>query len=319
MLDIGNSETGTDISYLWTGPSQNGSTGILIEPTLPGVYNLQVSNDVTGCVASTSVVLELPDVPDGMAADIGIPLCAGDPSGSLLVTEVMGGTPPYMYSIDGMTFASSPLFDSLLAGTYSVVVSDANGCTYEESFTIVDGQVLTIDIGPDIELELGDSIILNPIVNFPWSQIDSIVWTPGDQLSCTHCINPTLYGLLDQTITATVYSGGCEAEDMLNLRVDIEADVYIPNVFTPNNDYINDHVTVFADPRVKKVVKLEIFDRWGNQVFVGYDFVPNDPLLGWDGTFKNKPMNPAVFAYVAKVELINGLQVPYKGDITLIR
>jgi hypothetical protein len=53
--------------------------------------------------------------------------------------------------------------------------------------------------------------------------------------------------------------------------------------------------------------------------FRANDILPNDPTLGWDGTFKNKPMNPAVFAYVASVELINGVQIPIKGDITLLR
>jgi len=42
-------------------------------------------------------------------------------------------------------------------------------------------------------------------------------------------------------------------------------------------------------------------------------------LMGWDGTFKEKPMNPAVFAYIASVELINGQTLKKKGDITLLR
>ena len=125
--------------------------------------------------------------------------------------------------------------------------------------------------------------------------------------------------MFDDIISATVYSGSCEATDQISLSVAVDGDIYVPNVFTPNNDYINDHVTVFTDERVRRVVYLEIFDRWGNQVFVGSDFPPNDPLLGWDGTFKDKPMNPAVFAYIAKVELINGVQVSKKGDITLLR
>jgi hypothetical protein len=49
------------------------------------------------------------------------------------------------------------------------------------------------------------------------------------------------------------------------------------------------------------------------------DILPNDPLLGWDGSFKGKDMNPAVFAYIATVELINGTQINRKGDITLLR
>jgi gliding motility-associated-like protein len=319
MLDIGTSDTGDTISYVWNGPSISNVNTLVIEPTEPGQYILKVTNDLTGCEALDTIQLVLPDEPDGLDVDIDLPVCFGDSSGSVLVTNVTGGTPAYLYSLNGDDLTADPLFENLLAGTYMIEVVDGNGCTYGETFVVPDGQLLTIDIGPDIDLDLGDSVILWADVSFPWSQVDSLVWAAGDHLSCTHCFTPTLYAIEDEVISATVYSGGCMASDSLRLRVDVDADVYIPNVFSPNDDGINDHVTVFADPRVRKVVFLEIFDRWGNQVFVGHDFLPNDPVLGWDGTFKNKPMNPAVFAYVAKVELINGQQVSFKGDITLLR
>jgi len=319
MINVGASATGPDISYEWNGPQVNGVSTTFIETALPGMYYLTVSNDSTGCLAVDSILLELPDVPGSVQVDMTIPLCQGDLSGSLTVENVTGGTPVYMYSIDGLPFQDSTLFDHLSAGNHTLLVVDANGCSYSESFTIPDGEVLTINIGGDIELELGDSIELSAIVNLPWSQIDSIVWASGEHLSCTHCIDPTLQGLLNEIITATVYAGGCVDSDALSLRVDVDANVYIPNVFSPNHDDRNDFITVFSDHRVKRVVYLEIFDRWGNQVFVRSDFPPNDPTLGWDGTFKDKPMNPAVFAYIAKVELINGVQIPFKGDITLLR
>jgi len=283
------------------------------------MYTLLVMNATNGCEALDTIVLTLPELPQGIDVDLDIPICEGDASGSLLITNITGGVPPYQYSFEGDTLTSNPLFEDLMAGMYTIEVIDANGCTYQETFTMPDGQVLTIDIGPDIELDLGDSVILNANVSMPWSQVDSIVWSSGEHLSCTHCTNPTLYALFDEIITATVYVSGCLDQDQLSLRVDVDAEIYIPNVFSPNGDGVNDHVTIFADPRVRRIVYLEIFDRWGNQVFVANDIAPNDPLLGWDGTFKNKPMNPAVFAYIAKVELINGVQIPRKGDITLVR
>jgi len=106
---------------------------------------------------------------------------------------------------------------------------------------------------------------------------------------------------------------------MLTVRVDVDANIYIPNVFSPNGDGENDYVTVFTDHRVRKVVYLEIFDRWGNQVFVNKNFDPNDLSLGWDGRFRGNFMNPAVFAYIARVELINGALIDRKGDITIVR
>jgi len=319
LLNVGSSDTGPDITYIWFGPGTINVQADSIEPTAPGEYFLTVVNDLTGCQAMDSVTLTLPQLPQDMVADIDIPLCAGDASGTLTINNVTGGVPVYMYSLDGDTLQSSPIFEDLMAGTYTVSVVDGNGCAYAETFTVPDGQLLTIDIGPDIQLELGDSVILWADVSLPWSQIDSIVWTPLDILSCSYCTNPVLYGLQDDTVIATVYTGGCIDQDMLEVRVDVDANIYIPNVFSPNDDGINDYVTVFTDHRVRKIVYLEIFDRWGNQVFVGTNFAPNDPLKGWDGSFKGKKMNPAVFAYIAKVELINGAIVSRKGDITLLR
>jgi gliding motility-associated-like protein len=319
LLDVGGSTSGQDVTYTWSGPGINNIVADSIETELPGTYFLDVVVESTGCAARDTAILVLPDEPSDLMAMAEIPICEGDTSGSLTINNVSGGTPVYMYALDGGPFQSSPVFDNLMAGQYDIAVVDANGCQYTETFTIADGIPLTIDIGPDIELELGDSVILWADVSLPWSQIDSIVWTPLDILSCEYCTNPTLYGLNDAVVTATVYTGGCIDQDMLNLRVDVDANIYIPNVFSPNGDGINDHVTVFTDHRVRRVVYLEIFDRWGNQVFVGEDFEPNDPLLGWDGRFKGKLMNPAVFAYIARVELINGDLIDRKGDITIVR
>jgi hypothetical protein len=269
LLNVGSSDTGPTIHYEWTGPQVSGMTTTSIETTEPGEYYLSVLNETTGCRAIDSIFIDEPDMPIGVQVELSIPLCEGDASGSLLVDNVTGGTPAYQYSINGLPLQSSPLFQNLIAGTYSLVVVDANGCSYEEAFVITDGQILTIDIGPDIELELGDSIQLTATINIPWSQVDSIVWSLGDHLSCTHCIDPILYGLINETITAIVYAGGCSDTDRISVRVDIDANIYVPNVFSPNGDSKNDGVTVWADKRVRRIVYLQIFDRWGNQVFQG--------------------------------------------------
>ena len=319
LLDIGNSSGGPGFMYVWSGPGTNSVIADSIQPTAPGQYFLEVLNQATGCASMDSVILTLPMEPQDLLANINIPICAGDASGTITINNVTGGTPVYMYSIDGGPVQTSPTFEDLFAGNYSIAVVDANGCVYAESFTVPEGLELTIDIGPDINLVLGDSVTLWADVSLPWSQIDSIVWTPLDILSCTYCTNPVLYGLQNDVVTATVYTGGCVDQDMLTVRVDVDANIYIPNVFSPNDDGINDYVTVFTDHRVRKVVFLEIFDRWGNQVFVKENFDPNDPSLGWDGSFRGKKMNPAVFAYSARVELINGDTIDRKGDITIVR
>jgi hypothetical protein len=70
---------------------------------------------------------------------------------------------------------------------------------------------------------------------------------------------------------------------------------------------------------VKQINSLQVFSRWGEMVFQRENFEPNKPELGWDGRHNGKEMFPAVFAWYAVIELINGQQIIYKGDITLFR
>jgi gliding motility-associated-like protein len=126
--------------------------------------------------------------------------------------------------------------------------------------------------------------------------------------------------LSSTVITATIYAGsGCEATDVLNLSVDRNFDIYVPNVFSPNRDDINDEVTVYAGNQVKRIVEFEIFDRWGEKVFSNSDFAPNLENEGWDGYFNGLLMQPGVFVYWAKVLLIDDTEQVISGDITLVR
>jgi gliding motility-associated-like protein len=86
----------------------------------------------------------------------------------------------------------------------------------------------------------------------------------------------------------------------------------------PDGD--NAAFTLFAqDVSVAIIHKLQIFDRWGNNVFENRDFRPNDLRSGWDGTFRGEPVNPAVFVWYAEVELVDGRNILLKGDVTVVR
>jgi gliding motility-associated-like protein len=144
---------------------------------------------------------------------------------------------------------------------------------------------------------------------------------PVDVLSCVTCFDPVLTPITATSfvVSATVYAGNCIATDELVVHVDEDFTLFVPNVFSPNDDNINDFVSVFSDDVTARVLEFEIFDRWGEKVFRGTDFAVNEPVLGWDGHFKGKIMNPAVFVYVAKVQFRNGTVRTVSGDITLIR
>jgi gliding motility-associated-like protein len=99
----------------------------------------------------------------------------------------------------------------------------------------------------------------------------------------------------------------------------IAPQVYVPNVFSPNGDGINDLFFIQTNQKVVTVKYLVIYDRWGNVVFKDTEFSPNDPTHAWDGTYRNVMLNPAVFTYIAEVEDVDLKAELISGSVTLVR
>lgn len=320
VLDAFQSTTGTGIVHIWNGPSIVSDTSLTIETTDEGIYYLTVLNTLTGCKAMDSVFIEADEFPVGADVQVEDAGCEGSATGMISVSSVEGGVEPFNYSLGGIIYQDDPVFTDLAAGSYTVIVVDANDCEWSTDVEIMDGINADIEIGSNIELELGDTIQLHSIINVPLSMVDSVVWAPAHLLSCTHCLDPILKGLESAAITATVYTrGGCEDTDLILLRVTQSSEAYVPNIFSPNGDGVNDYVTVFTDPIVREITEFEVFDRWGEKVFSRNNFEPNQPALGWDGRFGPNILNPDVFVYKARLTLIDGSVKILSGDITLVR
>jgi hypothetical protein len=101
LLNVGLSSTGPEFIYTWSGPDFNNVVADQIEPEAPGQYILTVMNELTGCTSYDTILLSLPMLPTDLLASVTLPVCEGDPTGTITVNNVTGGTPVYMYSIDG--------------------------------------------------------------------------------------------------------------------------------------------------------------------------------------------------------------------------
>ena len=112
---------------------------------------------------------------------------------------------------------------------------------------------------------------------------------------------------------------GCDSIRILFLNIKRKGAVFIPNVFSPNGDGINDHEIIFSSPEIKIIDQFSIYDRWGEKLFQKSHFPPNDPTYGWDGTARNQRMNPAVYVYVVLWTDLLGDKHIERGDVTLIK
>ncbi len=244
--------------------------------------------------------------------------CFGEDNGQILA-EGFSGSPDYQYSLDGVNFQPSPRFLNLASGQYEITIVDKKGCMSDTTVIIEQPTLTTVDAGPDTTVDLGLSIILDAMIDSDYF-IDSIYWNPLDSfLGCTECLDPEIIPPGNTTYTITVVDeNGCTATDQIELRVNIVRPVFYPNVFSPNNDNVNDFFNLFGGPAVEGIDFLKVYDRWGNLMYDGRPDI-NDPLQGWDGYFNNKQVNPGVYAWMADVRFIDDETLTYSGDVTVIR
>ena len=250
------------------------------------------------------------------------PGCYGFQDGQLLIDAINGGKPPYSISLDGIFFEPIDAFpfvlNDLSAGAYQVVIQDSNGELYFLNIVIPSKAQPILDLGPDIQLDLGESIMLAASANFLIAQI---LWQPGTYLDCDTCVTVFLENP-QENITYTVTAldaDGCPVTDILSVQVQKARRLFVPNVFSPNGDGLNDLFMIFAGKEVLQIREFQVYNRWGSLLYRASNFQPNDPAYGWDGYFQSKLMDAGVYAFYIEVEFIDGEAEIVKGGVTLVR
>lgn len=296
----------------------NGALGDTARNLKAGRYTAFVF-DKNDCPTQSDVVVNEPPQIFLNPSRIKAARCYGDSTGELVVLG-SGGTPPYRYSIDGVRFQRDSAFLKIPARSYDVVVRDSTGCRATFKVDVPQPPLLQVNVGDDLEVNLGESQTLRAVI-VPSSKQVSYAWTPADStINCKTCPIITATPLNSTVYRVTVKdSSNCLAFDDVLLRVIKRRPIYAPNVFSPNNDGVNDFFTLYGNQAAVKIKSLKVFNRWGDMLFTADNLPLGGDRVGWDGTFRGKDMPPDVFVYVAVVSFIDGEEITVKGDITLMR
>ncbi|MBK9023364.1 MAG: gliding motility-associated C-terminal domain-containing protein [Saprospiraceae bacterium] len=320
-----NTSTGAGINYSWTNTTNStaaGNTATVSGIVDAGIYELEVTNTLTGCV-ETDVV----EVKKDNAAIVGIGYevdsisCYNKADGQVRILGINGGTPSFEYSIDGGSYGPTVNFTDLGPGNHTIEVLDDNGCHYAQTILIENPKEVKVELGTNKVIAEGDIVTISPDISINIKDAN-IVWSSNPEgTSCNDCpqltVEPTITTVYNVVVTN---ENGCVAEDSIEIRVKSVIRVFIPTAISPNNDGINDVFYIQTDRNVTRINKLVIFNRWGDVQFSIEDTPPDDPAYGWNGRFGEQKTNtPAVFVYLAVVTLRDGRQLTYKGDITVVR
>lgn len=226
-------------------------------------------------------------------------------------------------SIYGVTYewddgSTKSTHDFSEAGMYSVTVSST--CEQKIVNIEIDTIGATVDILESVvQIELGDQVQFHSKVS-PDDIEYTIDWTNDNQnsLSCIDCLNPFARPFFDTSYQIVITDEfGCTTFDRVVVEVIKDRELYVPNIFTPNNDGINDWFSIFTK-NGNAFVNLTIFDRWGNKVFHKENIDDNVLSEGWDGTFNGNPVQSGIYTWVATVTFLDGFVLLKAGDITVI-
>jgi gliding motility-associated-like protein len=326
VLGSENTSSGTNFEYFWTSPNPNViiNSPVDLNPMVDGfgTYNLLVTNLESGCTASDEMqVSQSLNILQNINLEIIESTCYGDEQGMIMIPSIDGGTTPYLYSLNENPFTSSNVYNNLPIGDYEILIQDANGCELSTIVTISQPDSLSIDLGENIYVELGDSVMLDPLLT---GIFDTIIWESSATYSnceaLENCYNPIVTPMQTTNMMATLINDdGCTAMDQVTIFVEKNRYIYIPNAFSPDGFSDNQIFMIYAGKGVEKINIFKIFSRWGEQLFAAKDFYPNDNSHGWDGNYQGEKMNSGVYVYFAEVEFLDGLKIIYKGDLTLMR
>jgi gliding motility-associated-like protein len=323
-------------SYSWS----NGATTSSISNVCPGCYTVTVTG-ANGCS-----VIETFTITAGTAGSNASISAAGpftNLDASQQIQALNGGG--VWSSTCGTCLSSNGIFNPQVAGigtwqvcyslgsgscadTQCITIIVTNGCTPQtttESLTICPGDSAFIN-GIWENTPGQYSAAFQDVNNCDSTHIATLSWysvTPTTEniILCEFdsvlVFNQWIYGA--QTVTQVEQtSNGCDYVHTVNIQMEsciIDPSViFIPNVFTPNGDMVNDTFEIIIQNG--KVERGWIFNRWGNVICT---FSPTQ--LKWDGKdeLTGIPVLDGVYTYVVYFNPANTVKELYQGFVTVVK
>lgn len=299
VLNAGNAGA----TYQWYQGSTAipGATSQTYQTSAAGTYSVSVTNGGLCSGTDEIIVTVIPSLPVSLASDLTI--CSYD-TYPVLDAGFPGST--YAWSLNGSTVGgNTQTLNTNAAGTYTVLVTSAAGCTGTDDFVLNVVPQLTFDLGEEIFVCLDSEDA--PILTAPDITGNNYNWTLSTDpafTGSTYNVTTAGYGTYSVLITDP---NGCTGTD----QVDVTelCGLVIPNIFTPGNgDNLNDYFqigNIESNPNTKVV----IVNRWGNEVYSTDNY--NNTTNRWDGA----DLPDGTYFYV----VVTQLGEEFKGTVKLLR
>jgi len=211
-------------------------------------------------------------------------------------------------------------------GSYVIFVTDmASGCV---GIDTVDVTMRDAYIGlsleeTELEIDEGEIVELVAHIDIDEALVEEVSWSHLGSIFCEDCMTTMAAPSASEIYTLTVTDVyGCSEQVTVTVtvreKVEESSDkIYLPNTFDPYASGENRFFRLFDDNNVERIESFEIYDRWGNQLFLSSKIDPVDHK-GWDGTYRGTIVSSGVYIYQISVTMKNGLEQKLTGSITII-
>ncbi len=314
------SATGGTAPYIYSWTDENNQvfsseSNPVVNPKSNTFYNLQVS-DKNACGGSDKITVEI-NPPSTIDAGNDIELCYGSSAN-------LGGNPtatnslfPYSYSwwpTNGLYSpnVANPTATPLDTITYRLIVSTYRCAADTDYMTVHVKPLPIITISENINIGFGGSTSLEASGGIYYD------WSPSNSLSSANSAQ-TVASPNETTTYVVIVTAQNECQDQASVTVTVKNDLFIPNLFTPNDDGKNDYFKIYGTGVAE--INMIIYNRNGIVVFQTKDV---NYLLetGWDGTTKGAKQPQGSYMYVISGRFVDGNPIEYnnnKGTINLMR
>ena len=285
-------------NYSWSPLAASTNT---LQVLTPLVYTVTSTNSCGSAMQTITVTIG--STPVLTVTPTSTVICVGN----TVSISATGGSGNYNWT--GVSSTSSLVVVS--SGTY--IVSNTNACGTGSQTVIVNTS--TVSAGLNGTPTSGTSPLSVSFSNLS-SGATTYTWNYGNGTSSNGVLpisqTYTTAGVYTVSLSVT-NSNGCAGSQSILITVKNEdATLIVPNIFTPNNDSINDLFYVKATNIVD--FNCVIFDRWGLQFYSWSDLKG-----GWDGKTAGKDATDGTYFYIINATDLNGKDVKRQGSFLLIR
>ncbi len=289
-----------------TGGSFTGATVIngVFHPTDTGMFKITYTIGNGNCIDSTSKFIHVFAMPDASFSMSDSIVCVG--------ANPIVFTPKNMNGLFSGEPLSSNIFKPIKSGTFLFTYTVSNSkciATTTKKIIVANKPKASFTYSPDTNY-------VNIPVNFipDTIGIKSFLWNFGDGSSDSiifpsHTFKTENIFKVWLKVTSKY---GCEDSTYRDVKISNKKSFAVPNVFSPNNDNVNDKFLIKSSSIDK--YHISIYNRWGSLVYES-----NNIEEGWDGTFMQQPCSDAVYYYIANIIDTNHIEQNIYGTVTLIR